>query len=378
MMLATNANKKKCETECKNCHIVFSDEEYETHRHSCEQKLFDVFRQKRPGEDVEEVVTKKQKIEVPWAPKKKERVKGQKYRYKSNKGPDKGKILIGIWIGYRWHCEHGKERCQCKDCNPEKYLKKLAKVAEYYQNNKEKVAAKDAEYRQNNKEKVAAKNAEYYQNNKEKVAAKNAEYYQNNKEKVAAKDAEYYQKNREKILAKDAEYYQKNREKILAKQAEYYQNNKEKVAAKDAEYYQKNKCSEHGRNPCPACHPIAHLHGCISSGMRSGIKGAKKAERAEKYLGCTMEFLNEYLEKQFTEGMTWANHGVGKGKWNIDHRRPKASFDFNNEEDWYKCWHYTNLQPLWAHENILKGDSFDEATFEYKWTGRITGWVKKE
>ena len=55
--------------ECKHCHNVFPEEEYEKHLGLCEQKLYPVFRQKRPGEDAEEVVTKKQKIEVPWAPK---------------------------------------------------------------------------------------------------------------------------------------------------------------------------------------------------------------------------------------------------------------------------------------------------------------------
>jgi len=97
--------------------------------------------------------------------------------------------------------------------------------AEYYQDNKEKLA----EYYQDNKEKIA----EYYQDNKEKIAEQQKEYYQNNKEKIA----DYYQDNKEKI----AEYYQDNKEKIAERTKEYYQDNKEKIAERKKEYYQDNK-----------------------------------------------------------------------------------------------------------------------------------------
>ena len=69
------------------------------------------------------------------------------------------------------------------------------------------------------------------------------------------------------------------------------------------------------------------------------------------------------LEKQFTDGMTWEN----QGKWHIDHIRPCASFNLENEIEKHMCFHYTNLQPLWGSENISKSDSFDETTFTRKW-----------
>jgi hypothetical protein len=43
------------------------------------------------------------------------------------------------------------------------------------------------------------------------------------------------------------------------------------------------------------------------------------------------------------------------GKWHVDHIIPCAAFNFNNEEEQRRCFHYTNLQPLWAEENIKKG-----------------------
>ncbi len=61
--------------------------------------------------------------------------------------------------------------------------------------------------------------------------------------------------------------------------------------------------------------------------------------------------MKKYLEGKFTEGMTWENHGT----WHIDHRRPICSFNLLDEEEQKKCFHYTNLQPLWATDNLSKG-----------------------
>ena len=71
-------------------------------------------------------------------------------------------------------------------------------------------------------------------------------------------------------------------------------------------------------------------------------------------VGCTPEFLRSYLESLFTEGMTWDNYGP-KG-WHVDHILPCASFDLTKEEEQKKCFHYTNLQPLWWFDNLRKSD----------------------
>jgi len=68
-------------------------------------------------------------------------------------------------------------------------------------------------------------------------------------------------------------------------------------------------------------------------------------------LGCTINELWIHLEKQFKQGMTRQNHG----KWHIDHIIPCVSFDLTKPEEQSKCFHYTNLQPLWASENLAKG-----------------------
>jgi len=77
----------------------------------------------------------------------------------------------------------------------------------------------------------------------------------------------------------------------------------------------------------------------------------KKSLPTTKLLGCTIEHLRWHLEKQFIPGMTWKNHG----QWHIDHIKPCASFDLTKSAQQRKCFHYTNLQPLWALDNIRKG-----------------------
>ena len=66
-------------------------------------------------------------------------------------------------------------------------------------------------------------------------------------------------------------------------------------------------------------------------------------------MGCSYEFLKEHLEKQFVDGMSWEN----RSEWHIDHIIPLSSA--KNEDEIYKLCHYTNLQPLWAIDNIKKG-----------------------
>jgi hypothetical protein len=83
------------------------------------------------------------------------------------------------------------------------------------------------------------------------------------------------------------------------------------------------------------------------------IKGGPKIGKYEKYIGCTTEELKQYLENKFLPGMTWQNWG--RYGWHIDHIIPISSFDLSNENDFLKAFHFTNLQPLWASDNLSKG-----------------------
>ena len=76
-----------------------------------------------------------------------------------------------------------------------------------------------------------------------------------------------------------------------------------------------------------------------------------KTDTTMKLVGCTRADLLAHLQCQFTEGMTWDNYG----EWHIDHIRPCESFDLTDAEQQRECFHFSNLQPLWAEDNYRKG-----------------------
>lgn len=80
--------------------------------------------------------------------------------------------------------------------------------------------------------------------------------------------------------------------------------------------------------------------------------GLKKYHKMLDIIGCSLPDLKVYLESLFKDGMSWDNYGR-KG-WHIDHIRPCDSFDITDPEQQKQCFHYTNLQPLWAVENYRK------------------------
>ena len=84
--------------------------------------------------------------------------------------------------------------------------------------------------------------------------------------------------------------------------------------------------------------------------------GLCKSEKFVELVGMTPVELMNYLEKMFADGMTWDNYG----QWHLDHIRPCASFDLNDVEQRKACFHFTNLQPLWAEDNLRKGAQWSD------------------
>ena len=85
--------------------------------------------------------------------------------------------------------------------------------------------------------------------------------------------------------------------------------------------------------------------------------GGTVGRRSRELTGADIEVVRAHIEKQFVDGMTWEN----RGEWHVDHIRPCASFDLTDPEQQRQCFHYTNLQPLWAEDNIRKSDHWVEA-----------------
>lgn len=90
---------------------------------------------------------------------------------------------------------------------------------------------------------------------------------------------------------------------------------------------------------------------CLRARMYETLKQNKKISKTSKLLGCSIAECKQHLESQFKPGMTWENHGP---VWHIDHKRPCASFDLSEPSQQKECFHYTNLQPLFATENLKK------------------------
>lgn len=92
----------------------------------------------------------------------------------------------------------------------------------------------------------------------------------------------------------------------------------------------------------------------ISNRIRTSIK---KCVSSQQYTGCTRDKLLAHLESKFDDEMTWDNYGFYG--WHIDHIRPVSSFDLTKKSHIAKCFHYTNLQPLWGTENMSKGAKYN-------------------
>ena len=92
----------------------------------------------------------------------------------------------------------------------------------------------------------------------------------------------------------------------------------------------------------------------ISDRIRKAFKfsGNRKSKRTTELLGCDVKTAKKWLEDKFLDGMNWGNCGA----WHIDHIVPCSAFDLKSEEQQKKCFHYTNLQPLWAIDNLRKNN----------------------
>jgi hypothetical protein len=107
---------------------------------------------------------------------------------------------------------------------------------------------------------------------------------------------------------------------------------------------------------CNICDFNGYLSNIVSQRIRTALKKNKELHSLE-YIGCDINTLKIHIEKQFETNMSWENYG----KWHIDHIIP-IKYKENNEEPTLevtiKRLHYTNLQPLWAFENISKKNKY--------------------
>lgn len=171
------------------------------------------------------------------------------------------------------------------------------------------------------------------------------------KDCAAAHHKKWREENPEKVKAASRKWNEANPEKVVAKYKRYREKNREALYAWQREDKKRRRKED----------PIFRLLANMRTGLWGCLSGKQKNSPTFDYIDLTPEELMDYLEGQFTEGMTRENYG----EWHVDHIRPLASFDFtgpDKEEQLHAAWSHTNMQPLWASDNIRKGARYEEGS----------------
>lgn len=203
------------------------------------------------------------------------------------------------------------------------------------------------------------------------------DYYTKNASTIIIKQRQKYLKNRvllsdeeraasriksNEALIKNAKEYrdkikmsaeEKKRRKSESNK-KYREANKEKIKLKKKEYYDEfglEKTKEWQKKQRNNINYITKKK--LRCRVYVALKRGVKSESTVKLLGCSIDEFKKHFESLFTDGMNWDNYI--KGQIHIDHIIPCKSFDLSNFEEQKKCFHYTNLQPLWAIDNLKKG-----------------------
>ena len=158
----------------------------------------------------------------------------------------------------------------------------------------------------------------------------------------------HYSNNKEKIKEQSKIYVSKNSEKIKKRRKIYVENNPNLFK----DWIEKNK--EHRRNYINNynSNPISKLKNSLRSRINELMNKKYNNPRTTNLVGCYYEFLINYNESKFINGMSWDNYGYYG--WHLDHIIPLSSA--KTEEELCKLFHYTNLQPLWAEDNLRKSN----------------------
>jgi len=195
------------------------------------------------------------------------------------------------------------------------------------------------------------KDLSYFTNNKTKkdgkcvycrscYAAINKEWRKNNPEKDKKIHDKWGKNNIEAIRKNRLRSYYRHKEKMNKYSREYKKRNKEELNRKAKAYTRHKYITDIN----------FRLRIILRGRLWKAISRKSKQSGALVLLGCSIDELKSYLEKQFVTGMNWDNYG----DWHIDHIKPCCSFDLTDLEQQRICFHYTNLQPLWAKDNIRK------------------------
>lgn len=174
----------------------------------------------------------------------------------------------------------------------------------------------------------------------------NHKYYKNNKSYYIDR----YVSNRDILLKRNKKWNQNNQDKVKEHKRKFLKNN--------PDYYSKyRELNREKLNTKRRIRDSFRLKSDIIFKLKKNYRnrlydyyrGKNRSKRSEEIIGLSWQEFKIYLETKFQTGMNWDNYG----QWHIDHVIPLCSA--NNSKELEKLFHYTNCQPLWAKDNMLKG-----------------------
>jgi len=198
---------------------------------------------------------------------------------------------------------------------------------------------------------------QYQKLSPEKIKENRKEWYKNNREREIKRTAQWRIDNPEKRILQWKKEYANNRKEVIKRARQWDINHPEEAQKRKSDWFQDNKSElvknqlERRRN-----NPKLRLNHRISGAIRLSLKSGKNGRHWENLIGYNLKDLMAHLKSLFKKDMSWENYG--KGGWEIDHKKPISSFNFNSYEDeeFKQCWALDNLQPLWASDNRSKGN----------------------
>lgn len=228
----------------------------------------------------------------------------------------------------------GKLINQCKVCRSKK-------DSLYREQNKNDIALRKKKHRENNIEHYTQKDRRYYANNRDGILKAKSEYYLENKEKKSEYNKEYRLKNTDILKLKDKKYAVDNRARIISYQKQYRLSNKERLN-------ETTRVKRLYKRKTDVSYRLLHN---LRSRLNLAMKGKLKSKKTIELIGCSVESLRSHITSRFKIGMTWENYG----EWHVDHIRPCSTFNLTDPEQQKQCFNFSNLPPLWANENLIKG-----------------------
>ena len=117
---------------------------------------------------------------------------------------------------------------------------------------------------------------------------------------------------------------------------------------------------------CKDCSIYTYLINLQRNSLKRVLKSStlEKTKPTIEYLGCDAIYFKNYIQSKMTEGMAFDNI-------HIDHIKPVSSFNLEDHEEFLKCCHYTNFQPLLVLDNLIKSDIWNEEDEQF-WRENIT------